>query len=153
MANWNYNPNQYEERDFSIIPEGNYRVRISDVVEKVFRSGNEGYEITLDVAGRSGKLWFYLVLNKQNEKQTNQNLGAFFNSFGITNTQLGNGRQWIGKVGGVRVKHEEYNGNMSAKVQYLLSKSKQDELPPWQDKAASMAQQPIEINDDDLPFN
>lgn len=152
MANWNYNPNHYEERDFSIIPEGNYRVRISDVVEKVFRSGNEGYEIVLDVAGRSGKLWFYLVLNKQNEKQTNQNIGSFFNCFGITTPVLGNGKQWIGKVGGVRVKHEEYNGNMSAKVQYLLSKSKQDELPPWQDKAAP-APQPIEINDDDLPFN
>jgi hypothetical protein len=152
MANWNYNPNQYEERDFSIIPEGNYRVRISDVVEKVFRSGNEGYEITLDVAGRNNKLWFYLVLNKQNEKQTNQNLGSFFNCFGITVPIMGNGKQWIGKVGGVKVKHEEYNGGMQAKVQYLLSKSKQDELPPWHNPAA-VQEQPIEINDDDLPFN
>ena len=152
MANWNYNPNHYEERDFSIIPEGNYRVRISDVTEKIFRSGNEGYEIVLDVAGHSSKLWYRLVLNRENEKQTNQNLGAFFNSFGIANTQLGNGRQWIGKVGGVRVKHELYNGSMSAKVQYLISRSKQDELPAWQDKGTP-AEQPIVINDDDLPFN
>ena len=151
MANWNYNPNHYEERDFSIIPEGNYRVRISDVSEKTFRSGNEGYEIVLDVAGHNSKLWYYLVLNRENEKQTNQNLGAFFNSFGISNTTLGNGKQWIGKVGGVRVKHEPYNGSMSAKVQYLISKSKQDELPPWQEKGAA-APQYIEINDDDLPF-
>ena len=151
MANWNYNPNHYEERDFSIIPEGNYRVRISDVSEKTFRSGNEGYEIVLDVAGHNSKLWYYLVLNRENEKQTNQNLGAFFNSFGISNTTLGNGKQWVGKVGGVRVKHEPYNGNMSAKVQYLISKSKQDELPPWQEKGAA-APQYIEINDDDLPF-
>ena len=151
MANWNYNPNHYEERDFSIIPEGNYRVRISDVAEKTFRSGNEGYEIVLDVAGHNSKLWYYLVLNRENEKQTNQNLGAFFNSFGISNTTLGNGKQWIGKVGGVRVKHEPYNGSMSAKVQYLISKSKQDELPPWQEKGAA-APQYIEINDDDLPF-
>ncbi len=152
MANWNYNPNHYEERDFSIIPEGNYRVRISDVTEKIFRSGNEGYEIVLDVAGHSSKLWYRLVLNRENEKQTNQNLGAFFNSFGIANTQLGNGKQWIGKVGGVRVKHELYNGSMSAKVQYLISRSKQDELPAWQDKGTP-AEQPIVINDDDLPFN
>ena len=152
MANWNYNPNHYEERDFSIIPEGNYRVRISDVVEKIFRSGNEGYEIVLDVAGHSGKLWYYLVLNRQNEKQTNQNLGAFFNSFGIANTQLGNGKQWIGKVGAVKVKHEPYNGNMSAKVQFLISRSKQDDLPPWQDKGTPTPQ-PIVINDEDLPFN
>lgn len=152
MANWNYNPNHYEERDFSIIPEGNYRVRISDVTEKIFSSGNEGYEIVLEVAGHSSKLWYRLVLNRQNEKQTNQNLGAFFNSFGITNTQLGNGKQWIGKVGGVRVKHEPYNGNMNAKVHYLISRSKQDELPAWQDKGTP-APQPIVINDDDLPFN
>ncbi len=152
MANWNYNPNHYEERDFSIIPEGNYRVRISDVSEKIFRSGNEGYEIVLDVAGHNSKLWYYLVLNRQNEKQTNQNLGAFFNSFGIANTQLGNGRQWIGKVGGVRVKHEPYNGGMSAKVQYLIRRSKQDDLPPWQDKGTP-APQSIVINDEDLPFN
>lgn len=152
MANWNYNPNHYEERDFSIIPEGNYRVRISDVTEKIFSSGNEGYEIVLDVAGHSSKLWYRLVLNRQNEKQTNQNLGAFFNSFGIANTQLGNGRQWIGKVGAVRVKHEPYNGNMNAKVHYLISRNKQDDLPPWQDKGTP-APQPIVINDEDLPFN
>lgn len=152
MANWNYNPNHYEERDFSIIPEGNYRVRISDVSEKIFSSGNEGYEIVLDVAGHSSKLWYRLVLNRQNEKQTNQNLGAFFNSFGIANTQLGNGRQWIGKVGAVRVKHEPYNGNMNAKVHYLISRNKQDDLPPWQDKGTP-APQPIVINDEDLPFN
>ena len=152
MANWNYNPNHYEERDFSIIPEGNYRVRISDVSEKIFRSGNEGYEIVLDVAGHSSKLWYRLVLNRQNEKQTNQNLGAFFNSFGIANTQLGNGRQWIGKVGAVRVKHEPYNGNMNAKVHYLISRNKQEDLPPWQDKGTP-APQPIVINDEDLPFN
>jgi hypothetical protein len=152
MANWNYNPNHYEERDFSIIPEGNYRVRISDVTEKIFSSGNEGYEIVLDVAGHSSKLWYRLVLNRQNEKQTNQNLGAFFNSFGIANTQLGNGRQWIGKVGAVRVKHEPYNGNMNAKVHYLISRNKQEDLPPWQDKGTP-APQPIVINDEDLPFN
>lgn len=152
MANWNYNPNHYEERDFSIIPEGNYRVRISDVTEKIFSSGNEGYEIVLDVAGHSSKLWYRLVLNRQNEKQTNQNLGAFFNSFGIANTQLGNGRQWIGKVGAVRVKHEPYNGNMNAKVHYLISRNKQEDLPHWQDKGTP-APQPIVINDEDLPFN
>ncbi len=153
MANWTYNPNQYEERDFALIPEGNHRVRIMDVVEKVFKSGNEGFEITLEVSGHSGKLWHYLVLNRSNEQQTNQNIGAFFNCFGITGTSLGNGQQWIGKVGGVRVKHEDYNGNKSAKVQHLLSRSKQDELPPWQGKTTAPAQPTsVEVNPEDLPF-
>lgn len=152
MANWTYNPNQYEERDFAIIPEGNHRVRITDVVEKVFKSGNEGFEITLEVSGHSGKLWHYLVLNRQDEQRTNQNIGAFFNCFGITGNNLGNGQQWIGKVGGVRVKHEDYNGSKNAKVQYLLNRSRQDELPPWQSKTTTAQPTSIEINPEDLPF-
>ena len=156
MANWNFNPNDYQERDFTLIPEGNYRVRINDVVEKVFRSGKEGYEIVLDVSGYNSKLWFYLVLNKDDVKQTNQNIGAFFNSFGITGNQMGTGKQWIGKVGAARVKHEEYNGQTSAKVQYLISRSKQDSLPAWQGNAA--AAKPVEqgwqqVDDEELPFN
>ena len=159
MANWTFNPNDYEERDFTLIPEGNYRVRIHDVVEKTFRSGNAGYEITLDVSGYASKLWFYLVLNTADVKQTNQNIGAFFNSFGIVGNQMGTGKQWIGKVGAARVKHEEYNGQTSAKVQYLIAKSKQDSLPPWQEKgnsapASAPAEQGfVQVDDEELPFN
>lgn len=154
MANWTYNPNDYQEKDFALIPEGNHRVRINQVTEKVFRSGNEGFEIVLDVSGHSGKLWYYLVLNRQNEQQTNQNIGAFFNSFGITTPQLGNGQQWIGKVGAVRVKHEDYQGNKSAKVQYLLNRSKQDELPPWKGNASTAQPQTgfTPVEPEDLPF-
>ena len=150
MVNWNFNPNQYEERSFSIIPEGAHRVRINDVNVRTFSSGNEGFEIVLEVAGHGGKLWYYLVLDRSDEKKTNQRLGTFFNCFGITNYVLGNGKQWIGKVGGVYVKHEPYNGENKAKVQYLLNKTKQDELPAWKNQAAP---QLVVINDEDLPFN
>lgn len=152
--NWTFRPEDYEERDFTIIPAGDHRVRIADVAERTFKSGNEGYEITFDVSGHGSKLWFYLVLNKADQKQTNQNLGAFFECFGITNYTMGNGKQWIGKVGGCRVKHEEYNGTMSAKVQYLLNKKKQDQLPPWQGKVATAAPADtgFTVSDDELPF-
>lgn len=156
MANWSFNPNDYQERDFTLIPEGNHRVRIADVTERTFRSGNEGYEIVLEVSGYNSKLWFYLVLNASDVKQTNQNIGAFFNSFGITGNQMGTGKQWIGKVGAARVKHEEYNGNTSAKVQYLINRSKQDELPPWQggNAQAKPAEQGfVQVDDEELPFN
>ena len=152
MANWTFNPNEYEERDFTIIPAGDHRVRIADVVERTFKSGNEGYEITFDVSGHGGKLWYYLVLNKADQKQTNQNLGTFFECFGITNYTMGNGKQWIGKVGGCRVKHEEYNGSQSAKVQYLLNRKKQDQLPPWQGKAATAPAAGFTQVEDELPF-
>ena len=58
MANWNFDATQYKEQDFQIIPAGDHRVRIEDVIEKKFNSGNEGYEITLSVNGYNSKLWF-----------------------------------------------------------------------------------------------
>ena len=40
MANWTFDPSQYEERRFELIPVGDYRARVKDVTEKTFRSGN-----------------------------------------------------------------------------------------------------------------
>ena len=131
MANWTFNAEDYSESDFSIIPAGDHRVRIMDVEEKVSKSGNEMYEITLAVNGHNSKLWFYLVLDKADPKKTNQRIGDFFNSFGIADRSMGSGKQWVGKVGAVRVKHEEYNGNMSAKVAYVLSRKNQEKLEAW----------------------
>ena len=33
MANWTFNPNEYAARDFGLIPEGDYKVTINNVVE------------------------------------------------------------------------------------------------------------------------
>ena len=102
------------------------------------------------------KLWFYLVLDRNDPKKTNQRIGDFFNSFGIADHSLGNGRQWVGKVGAVRVKHEEYNGSMSAKVAYVINRKNQDKLEPWKDNGGAPAPatnfQPTTVNPEDLPF-
>ena len=132
MANWVFNPSDYSANDFAPVPAGDHRVRISDVVEKKFSSGNEGFEITLEVSGHNSKLWFYLVLDPTDTKKTNQRIGTFFESFGIGDFDLSHFRGWIGKIGGVRVKHEEYNGNMQAKVAFCISRKNQDKLPAWQ---------------------
>lgn len=161
MANWTFNPNEYSANEFSIIPTGDHRVRINDVVEKTFSSGNEGFEITLDVSGHNGKLWYYLVLDRNDTKKTNQRVGTFFESFGITDYDLSHFRGWVGKIGGVRVKHEEYNGSNSAKVAFCLSRKNQDKLPAWKGEVPT-ANAPAfggatpnftEVKaDDDLPF-
>ena len=151
MVNWNFDPTQYEEQEFQIIPAGDHRVRIADVIEKRFNSGNEGYEITLSVNGYNSKLWFYLVLDRNDPKKTNQRIGDFFNSFGITDHALGSGKQWIGKVGAVRVKHEEYNGSTSAKVAYVINRKKQDNLAPWKDGGGT-APAAVSVSHEDLPF-
>ena len=155
MANWSYDPSQYQEKNFEIIPAGDYRARISDVVEKTFSSGNQGYEITLDINGYNSKMWFYLVLDPSNVAQTNQRIGEFFNSFGITAPAMGTGKQWIGSVGAVRIKHEAYNGENRAKVAYVIGRNRQDKLPSWKNTGAAPAPAPAQdyVNiPDNLPF-
>ena len=136
MANWTFNPDDYSANDFAPIPAGDHRVRINDVVEKTFGSGNDGFEIILDVSGHSSKLWYYLVLDRADPKKTNQRIGQFFESFGIGDFDMSHYRGWIGKIGGVRVKHEEYNGEQKAKVAFVLSKKNQEKLPAWKGNAS-----------------
>ena len=125
MANWNYNPSEYTARNFEPIPEGDYRVRISNVQEKVFSTGNEGFEITLDVPGHAGKLWYYLTLDHNEPAKTNQRIGMFFDSFAINDTNLNHYSNWVGRDGAVRVKHSLYNGSITARVVFCLSRSQQ----------------------------
>ena len=148
---WIFNPQDYETQDFGIIPTGDYRCRITDVVAKTFRSGNEGYEVTFEISGYRSKLWYYIVLDRSDVKKTNQKIGGFFESFGITDPDLSHHRNWVGKVGGVRVRHEEYNGEPQAKVAFCLSKRNQDKLPPAKFNDAAPTAAPV-INDSELPF-
>ena len=158
---WNFDPNQYEEKTgFTIIPVGDHRVRIEDVVSKKSQAGRDMFEITLSVSGYSSRLWYYLVLDPSDPKKTNQRIGDFFNSFGITDYNMANYSRWKGKVGAVRVVHEEYNGDQQAKVRFCLNRKNQDKLPPAKFNAEATASAaptntfaPIVNDDDALPFN
>lgn len=154
MAQWTFDPSQYKEKNFEIIPVGDYRARIEDVVERKFNGGNEGYEITLAINGYNSKVWFYLVLDASNPAQTNQRLGDFFDSFGITNYSTGSGKQWIGSVGAVRIKHEAYKGENRAKVAYVIARNRQDKLPAWKNTGAVAAAPAPQVEiPSDLPFD
>lgn len=155
---WTFNPNEYEEQDFQIIPIGDHRVRIYDVISKNSKAGNEMYEVTLEVSGFGSKLWFYLVIDPNDSKKTNQRVGSFFESFGITDYNLANYIRWKGKVGAVRVKHEDYNGTTSPKVAFCLNRKNQDKLPPAKfnsEATTNSVSNFATIVDDDnaLPFN
>lgn len=128
MATWNFNVTEYTERTFDLIPEGDHRVRINDVKEKVFSTGNEGFEITFDVSGTKSKLWYYLVLDPRDSVKTNQRLGMFFDSFAIKDYDLSHYLDWLGKDGAVRVRHNVYNGSKTANVAFCLSRNQQNRL-------------------------
>lgn len=158
---WNFNANDYEENSFAPLPVGDHRVRIANAEEAKSKNGNDMVVLTLEVSGHSSSLWYYLAFMPDNPQMTNQKLGQIFDSFGITPGDM-NIKNWEGKVGGARVKHEQYNGETSAKVSYFLSRSKVDKLPAWQDSpgkasvtggGASSNSNFVPIPDDDsLPF-
>lgn len=152
--NFTYDATQYEAKDYSIIPEGDYRVRITGIQEKTFKSGNEGFEVTLEVNGSKSRLWYYLVIDVNNPKTTNQRLGIFFESFGITNHNLAAYKTWVGKIGAVRVKHEEWKDSVSPKVAYFIGKDKQDKLPAWANDTQGVPTylQEIVVSEEDMPF-
>ncbi len=133
MTNWNFNPNEYTERNFTIIPEGDHRVKVEKVEAKTFSNGLDGFEIMLEVYGRNSKLWHYIMMDPSDTRKTNQRIGSFFNSFGITDYDLSHYASWVGKVGAVRVKHRDYQGEPKASVAFCLGRSQQDKLPEFDD--------------------
>lgn len=139
MINWNYNAADFKQHENTnvLIPEGDHRVVVSRVTVKTYSSGNEGFEITLDVSGHSGKLWHRIIMDPTNPEKTNHHLGKFFESFGITNYDLNCYEDWVGKVGAVRVKHDCYNGSMSAKVLFCITRAYQAKLPAWREPMAT----------------
>ena len=152
---WNFNAADYKEATFSIIPAGDHRVRIAKAEETKSKNGNDMIVLTLDVSGHSSSLWFYLVFMPDNPQITNSRLGQIFDSFGINPGDM-NINGWVGKVGACRVKHETYNGENTAKVNYFLSKTKQENLPAWSEPAGKASvtgnANYVEIGSDDLPF-
>jgi len=142
MTNWNYNPNEYSARNFEPIPAGDYRVKIKDVKEKVFSTGKEGFEITLDVPGYSSKLWYYLVIDPSDSLKTNQRIGMFFDSFAIRDTNLNHYSNWIGCDGAVRVKQDIYNGTVTSRVVFCLSRKQQKKFPDFGTRPVGQSSQP-----------
>lgn len=139
--NFQYNASEYEEKSFQLIPEGEHRVRISEVVEATSQTGKQMLKLTLDVSGYSSSLWYYLVFDPANSKMTNQKIGDLFASFGITNPNINAYQGWVGKIGACRVKHEDYKGDKQAYVWYFTNKKSQEKLPAWKEPARQNQQQ------------
>ena len=147
---WQY---KREEKTFEQIPEGNYRVRIKQADKAMSKKGNDMLTLQLEVSGSKQILYHYITFMDDKPEITNRVLTQFFDAFpGISEGDF-NMKNWIGKVGACKVKHEEYNGNMQAKVHYFISADRQKDLPPWKDNgtsaSANMVTEPVT---EDLPF-
>lgn len=112
---------------------------VSRVTVKTYSTGNEGFEIMLDVSGYPGKLWHRIIIDPTNPEKTNHHLGKFFESFGITNYDLNYYDEWVGKDGAVRVKHDSYGGSVSAKVVVCITRAYQAKLPEWRETMVARA--------------
>lgn len=132
MINWNFDESQVEERSFEVVPVGKHRVRIESAEECTSSKGNDMIKVVMQVSGMAAKLFHYIVFMPDNTQLTNTKLAEFWDSFGIPKGNLSTG-SWVGKIGACKVKHEEYNGEPSAKVSYFLHKKDQDALPAWQE--------------------
>ena len=152
MINWEFNEKDFKINENTIIPEGDHRVMVRKVTIKTYSTGNEGFEIMLDVSGCSGKLWHRIIMDPNNPEKTNHNIGKFFESFGITNYDLNCYESWVGKDGAVRVKHDTYNGSMTAKVLFCITRAYQDKLPAWREPT-NIKSEPKKNNEHDPMYN
>ena len=144
---WQYSR---EEQTFEPIPEGAHRIRIKSADKAVSSSGNDMIAFQFEVSGYNSLIYHYIVFMDDKPEITNRNLTQFFDSFKDIPEGDFNMRNWIGKVGACVVKHDEYNGNKTAKVRYFLKAEKAKDLPAWQEPSG--AKKTPAFDDSDLPF-
>lgn len=131
---WNY---QREETQFEVIPEGQYRIRIKSAEKAQSKSGNDMLALQFEVSGSNSILYHYIVFLSDRPEITNRMLTQFFDSFKDIPEGEFDTSKWIGKVGACKVKHDEYNGNKTAKVSYFIKADKQGDLPAWEEPKKS----------------
>ena len=146
-----------EETKFEVLPEGVYRVRIKSADKAVSKNGNDMLVLQFEVSGSKTILYHYIVFMNDRPEITNRMLTSFFDSFKDIEEGDFNMQNWIGKVGAVKVKHDEYNGNTTARISYFIHKDKQADLPNWIEPDSG-----VEVNSDgfienpkdvgDMPF-
>lgn len=132
---WNFQ--REESNNFTTnVPEGKHRIRVKSAEKAVSKSGNDMLVLQFDISGYNSTLYHYITFMADKPEITNRMLTQFFDSFKDIPEGEFDTSKWIGKVGACQVKHEEYNGNVNAKIHYFIHKDKQGDLPAWQEPAS-----------------
>lgn len=151
---WNFK--REESSNFKTnIPEGRHRIRVRSAEKAVSKNGNDMLALQFDVSGYNTILYHYIVFMSDRPEITNRMLTQFFDSFKDIPEGEFDTSKWIGRVGACTVKHEEYNGNVNAKVGYFISAEKQGDLPAWKDADSGLqtdADGFVEVNESELPW-
>lgn len=156
---WEYKREE-SNSEFQVIPEGEYRIRIKSADKAVSKSGNDMLKLTFEVSGYNSFLFHYIVFMADRPEITNRMLTQFFDSFKDITEGDFDTSHWVGKVGAAKVKHEEYNGNKSAKIHYFINANKQGSLPAWKEPTnntnttatANTTSVEFDVPIQDLPF-
>lgn len=140
------------------VPEGIHRIRIKSADKAVSKNGNDMLALQFDISGYSTTLYHYIVFMNDKPEITNRMLTQFFDSFKDIPDGEFDTNKWIGKTGACKVKHEEYNGNVNAKISYFVHADKQKDLPNWKEPDGTEVDENgyATISDDDLkdiPFD
>jgi len=149
---WNYK--REESNGFSTkIPEGNHRIRIKTAEKAVSSKGNDMLVLQFDVSGYAETIYHYITFMQDKPEITNRMLTQFFDAFKDIADGEFDTAKWIGKVGACSVKHSEYNGNVSAKVDRFIPADKQDGLPQWQEVDGNGKPAPIADENGFMPMD
>lgn len=154
MADYSWDstvPAQVEERSFEVPPIGEYNFMVADV-EKTFSqsSGNPMLKVRLELQGADGSVFDNLVLTDNCMFK----VVTFLESIGLKQKgeelkmSIGEAADKAkGLEGRLKIKHELYKGENRAKVDhYIIPEAKKAAKKP------KKAEKPIEIDEDDLPF-
>lgn len=130
MPTWDYDANQYSKEDFTLIPEGEYRVKIAEANNKQSSTMKDMIVLKLSVEGFSSHVFYNLVLDPEKPQMVNQNIGRILDSFRLPDPGKGELPYWTwqGAYGAARIKHGEYKGNRKAEIGSFLTQEKQAEL-------------------------
>jgi hypothetical protein len=123
--------NEEETYDRYLIPEGVHSVRIMNAYKARSGKGHDMIVIQLEVKGYVARLYYYIPFIDGQEEITNRRISQFFDSFQNIRNGDCDMSHWIGRVGACRVRHEAWQSETRAVIQYFIPADECVNIPPW----------------------
>lgn len=128
---WNSGLANPEQRSFEAPAIGEYNFTVVSFEKTVSKAGNRMAKICIELEEKGGhcRIYDYLVL----QEKFVWKIAAFFESLGLkergADLKVVPWDKVMGSTGRVRIKHEEYDGVVEAKVDRYVWTDRKDEKP------------------------